>query len=451
MSSYAKLNLGLLEVGKTKREVDPLLMLVFRSSEKCIDWIDQSDRKLLAQYVEEEYIDEFNEESPLARIRYCCTASAVRDRLDLMGVTYKVAIAGFELGLEKEIQELKDNLARNSVFARLAKEELPLLESLTIISWLEAIGRIQRDSLTREMLDSLPLSDGQLPLLRYILGPWSDFYWFPGYDCRLLLRLLVEDAAPQELLIYDLTELVVGEYLNEADDPVAEAEHLFYSDFTLSRRVIVLTEGETDRRVLERSLKLLYPHLVDYFHFFDFVGKNVGGGAGQLANLVRSFAAADVRHRILALFDNDTAARAALSNLDMGSLSANFAVCQYPNIPLAENYPTLGPSGEAKMNVNELAGGIELYLGRDALEDENGELTPVQWKGFDPKVGAYQGEVLHKNKVLTRFEDKISTCESQPKEVDLYDWSGIRAILDTMRAAFHCVDAEEILSGPAYE
>ena len=30
---------------------------------------------------------------------------------------------------------------------------------------------------------------------------------------------------------------------------------------------------------------------------------------GQLANLVRAFAAADVQHRILALFDNDTAAK----------------------------------------------------------------------------------------------------------------------------------------------
>ena len=37
-----------------------------------------------------------------------------------------------------------------------------------------------------------------------------------------------------------------------------------------AQKVIVVTEGDTDREVLERSLRLLYPHLADYFHFFDF-------------------------------------------------------------------------------------------------------------------------------------------------------------------------------------
>ena len=211
-------------------------------------------------------------------------------------------------------------------------------------------------------------------------------------------------------------------------------------DFLLSQRVIVLTEGDTDRRILERSLRLLYPHLAEYFHFFDFTGRRVGGGAGELANLVRAFAAADVRHRILALFDNDTAAKAALSNLNTDSLPSNIAVRHYPSLPLAKDYPTLGPSGGASMDVNGLAGSIELYLGQDALKDDAGMFPPVQWTGYDRKIGAYQGEVLDKQRVLDRFAAKLACCETRPDQISYYDWEGIEAVVHTMRRAFHGID-----------
>ena len=176
-----------------------------------------------------------------------------------------------------------------------------------------------------------------------------------------------------------------GGWVNEDDDLVFQAESQIHTDLQLAHRVIILTEGDTDKRILERSLKLLgafaqvlYPHLADYFHFFDFTGKKVGGGVGQLANLVRAFAAADVQHRILALFDNDTAAKAALSNLLLDSLPKNISVRRYPDIALAQDYPTVGPSGETTMDINGLAGSIELYLGQDVLVDAAGVLSPVQ-------------------------------------------------------------------------
>ena len=171
-------------------------------------------------------------------------------------------------------------------------------------------------------------------------------YGFPGVDNRHVVRIALETASPQDHLIYDLSPLVADGLVDETDDLVAAAENLMNEDFLLSQRVIVLTEGDTDRRILERSLRLLYPHLAEYFHFFDFTGRKVGGGAGELANLVRAFTAADVRHRILALFDNDTAAKAALNGLDTDSLPNNIAVRHYPSLPLAKDYPTLGPSGQ---------------------------------------------------------------------------------------------------------
>ena len=176
----------------------------------------------------------------------------------------------------------------------------------------------------------------------------------------------------------------------------------------------------------------------------------LGGGVGELANLVRAFAAADVKHRILALFDNDTAARAAICNLDLSKLPQNISVRRYPDIALARNYPTLGPSGKTLMNVNGLAGSIELYLGQDAVSDEERMLSPIQWTGYDNKLTAYQGMVVNKGRIQKKFKEKLGYCASHPDEIDFYDWVGIRAILVTMRTAFHDIDEQMILSGAIY-
>ena len=453
MGSYARLSLGKLELGATKDDIDPGLIWIFRPSDKCIERIDHRQRQQLARYVDEGYIDEYDENNPFTIVEYRCTAASARDRLDLKGFTYEVAEASFQKELETEVRRFEGYIRDRHLpqISHIYEEELRVLRSLTVESWLEALSRIREEQLTRGTLDRLPSDDYQMPLLRHMLMGSSDFFGFPGYDNRHVVRILLETASPQEYLTYDLSDLVAGGWIEEADELVAVSESIMNKDFMLSQRVIILTEGDTDREVLERSLRILYPHLAEYFHFFDFTGKKVGGGAGELANLVRAFAAADVRHRILALFDNDTAAKASLSNLDTNKLPDNIAVCNYPDIPLAEHYPTLGPSGMVRMDVNGLAGSIELYLGEDVLRDSEGVLSPVQWTSYEPKLCTYQGVILDKRKVLKRFEQKLALCESQPDQISKSDWEGMRAIIDKMRTAFHSIDAAEILSGTIYE
>lgn len=464
MSSYAELTLGSLNISSSRNSVDDFIWL-FRPSDKHIERIDRRNRERLANYVMDEYIDEYDENNPFSCVEYRCTASEARDRLDLKGFTYEVAEASFKAGLKHEIQELEDKISGKGLFKvpmfvrSMYANELMVLRSLTIKSWLKVLERIRVDGLTKESLDGLPSTDAQLPLLRYMLGTtWG--YGFPGDDSLYgddndfwnFIRLAVQAVPPQEQLIYDLTSLVTGGWIAEGDEQVSLAENLLYVDLQLGQKVIVLTEGDVDRRILERSLKLLHPHLSDYFHFFKFTSnKKIGGGAGELANLLRAFVAADVRHRILALFDNDTAAKASLSTLDSDSLPGNIAVCHYPNIALATDYPTLGPSGEERMDVNGLAGSIELYLGQGVLRNAKGILSPVQWTSYERKLGAYQGVVLDKGRIQKDFFKKLVLCEEHPDEIDSYDWEGIRAILNTMRTAFHDVDAEAILSGKISE
>lgn len=340
---------------------------------------------------------------------------------------------------------LKDEPRESLV--ELYDENLRALRLLTVDTWLEGLARIKHEKLTRDSIGDLSdQRDGDL-VLRHMLRAQTHFYGYPGDDCRHVVRLALEGAVEEERLVYDLSDLVVGGWIGEAEDLVKWSESLMEDDLLLHQRVIVLTEGKTDKRILERSLSLLYPHLAEYFHFFDFDGEGgkVPGGAGPLAHLVRAFAAADVRHRVVALFDNDTAGRSAVNSLKLLPLPKTLEVRHYPDLELARNYPTIGPSGPSMMDVNGMAAGLELYLGEDVLSDGDG-LRPVQWKGYNDKTKTYQGEVTDKRGVQEGFRRKIERCESNPGEIELHDWQGVRLILDTIFTAFHDSDARRILA-----
>ena len=453
MGQYASLTVGPVNLGTTRDEIDHGLMWAFRPSDKYIERIDYRTRERIAHYVADDIIDEYDEDHPFNIVQYRCPSHVAIDRLEFRGITRKVAEAGFGIGLASDIHRLEDFADKPDRMSPRILEEYAALQSLTVESWVEAFIRVMEDGLTSEALDSLPQTDPQLPLLRYMLSRTKDFYGFPGFDLRHFLRLAVELVPAHEQLTYDMSNIADVDWPDEVEDFVSYVDGLIDEDFLLSQRVIVLTEGVTDRRFLLRSLDLLYPHLSEYFHFFDFGGHRVGGGVGELANLVRAFAAnlvrafaaADVKHRILALFDNDTAARSALTSLDRNSLPDNLKVLHYPDLETARDYPTLGPSGEVAMNVNGLAGSIELYLGDDILRDSDGSPRPIQWKGFDRKLSAYQGEILNKQQLVSAFENKLQDCENNPDHVGVYDWDGIRAILAVMRSAFNDVDEKAIL------
>ncbi len=61
MSSYARLSLSSIHLGYTRNGIDPGLIWLFRPSDKHVERIDSRNRELLAEYVREEYFDEYDE------------------------------------------------------------------------------------------------------------------------------------------------------------------------------------------------------------------------------------------------------------------------------------------------------------------------------------------------------------------------------------------------------
>ncbi|MBX7265901.1 hypothetical protein KIF24_07575 [Micromonospora sp. Llam7] len=245
------------------------------------------------------------------------------------------------------------------------------------------------------------------------------------------MRLLAELAEPSDLFTLDVTELEEGGWLYDETTVITGPD---IDGGPNAGPPIIITEGRFDARVLQESIKLLKPHLMTYVRFLDYDTGNEGGAAAAV-RMVKSFAAAGIANPVLALFDNDSAAREAVLGLSNSSLPHHFRIIHYPNLEIAGNYPTLGPQGSVDMDVNGLAGSIELYLGRDVLTRNDGSLLPVQWKGYMGRIKAYQGEVLDKSAAQRAFEQKLAVANKDLGALKSQDWSGILSIIDALMDA----------------
>jgi hypothetical protein len=159
-------------------------------------------------------------------------------------------------------------------------------------------------------------------------------------------------------------------------------------------------------------------------------------GAGSLVHVVKSFAGAGIENRTIALFDNDAAGHSAASLLRHVQLPPNILVMNYPNIALADSYPTRGPNGKSVQDINGSACSIELYFGRDVLTVD-GRLVPVQWKAYDERVKRYQGEIQQKDLLKDRFLQKTDAAKRNGLQTAPGDWEDMRRLLESVFDAFH--------------
>ncbi|MGW4931871.1 hypothetical protein ACWEQH_02605 [Streptomyces sp. NPDC004166] len=345
----------------------------------------------------------------------CATVGALRERLNALGFGYQVMKSSVCRLLEEEIERSKRFLEQYegtntaSLYQESLRRTIQDLSNLNFEVWQERVA-----SHIAKKRTNLPdwRAGGPLDI-------------FQGSDSRILMRVLVEHFEDDCSVFFDLTDYIEDAY---PSNDSAEWMPVWQLDATPP---IVITEGSFDATVLRSAIEILRPHLAPYIRFLDYSVGNEGGAAAAVRTL-KSFAAAGISHRIVAIFDNDSAAYEAVLALRPNSIPEHYGVMHYPHLPLAEAYPTLGPQGDSVMDVNGLAGSIELYLGRDVLEGESGTLTPVQWKGYMHKIGAYQGEVTNKGALQNSFRAKVDEVLADSEVIKNQDWSGLELILDAL-------------------
>lgn len=267
------------------------------------------------------------------------------------------------------------------------------------------------------VLDSLPYwkDDTFFGIDMYYLDEETGTLWD-------VFRIILEAFKDEEVITLDYTNLFEGGWCNEVPDE---------KDYSVSKTVI-LTEGNTDAKVICDAMRLLYPHMVKFYSFIDFSTYDVQGSTNQLTHYLKAFIAAGIENRIIALYDNDSAGLSEISLLKKIPIPPNVKVMHLPDLDLCSSYPTIGPAGNSVDDINGRACSIEMFVGKDILK-ENGEYVPVRWKSYIDKVGAYQGEIVSKSEVLKKFESKVKRSQNRIVEEE---WEECNLLLRQIFEAF---------------
>ena len=441
MGSYATCWIGGVSVTTSKNDVDPAIMNLFRVEDRKVRTFGDPS---VPTYLTDGFDDP---DDDLELTYYTAPVPTIRDRLELEGYTVENCRRLFEEWKALEIRQREswdtedDSRPQSTDEQRIRKviregrsAELKRLRELTVDSWIGYFRQIVEDHLTST--DAEAHSDSYLEeMLKWSSEGW---YGYGGPDPLVALRLAIEVFPIADDVVYDLTDLVTSEYIAKDEDPIERLMNWSTGEIHSHGRVIILTEGRSDVALLKPALDLLFPHLAGYFSFMDFA--EYGGGAGQLVNLIRAFSAAGIVNRVVAIFDNDAAALAALRTLRKTPLPKHIVAMRLPDLAVLSSYPTIGPSGPSLMNINGMAASIELYLGADVLCGETSELPAIQWTGYERSVGTYQGELPCKHDVQGRFLQKVAQARKDPVFRETADWSGLQSIFFQLFKAFHELD-----------
>jgi hypothetical protein len=445
MGSHSELTIENVLFDKWKDWIGDSIMILFSEKEKIVEEIPLPS--------EFEHLLEEGETSPFFSVKYVSTVETLKKRLDFLGFTLDTTRRVFEIGRVREIEDVRSRIEKLSktslatehrelsqVMTNQNIRRMELLELADSDRWLAAL---REAFLAPENVDHTNLSE-----LANSFRPFrpNAYDRFPHiFDERFRLRFELEAFQTGEA-VYDVSELVNIEECCSSSDPLTEfARESVGSRDRQALHLIVLTEGSTDKFVLENALRILKPELREYVSFMDFAGLNVEGGASFLASIVRAFAGAGVRDRVVAVFDNDTAGCLSQSLISKHDLPDNIRIIRYPDIDIAKNYPTIGPSGLVNLDINNSAAGIEIYLGSDVLTEPDGSLMPIQWKGFEAKLGRYQGEMLDKRGCLRRFTKKLHKFDREGGDPHFSGWGDLGAIIEAICSAFRSSDAEFLI------
>jgi hypothetical protein len=421
MGSSWTLRIDDFEILSSKAEVYDEVMTIFR----------ESDRRIVRRSVAEQYPcpepSAAEREEFLFAHEYRVEVARVKDRLDLMGF----GLGRMEVALRAELAEMERRApgTYDSDYRLQPADYFEAIRAKSVGDWIEGLAQIFKKRLDQyRNKPGEPEFERQSPFVQHLLAAhsWGVEGVFP-LEYRYLIRAFLEACHGAEYLVLDLTDKIAAGFYGADERLASDAVERLTRDYPANERVILLTEGSTDAAVLRQALPVVFPHLEDYFAFFEFEEQRAPGGVSALLATLKAFAGARIRNRVVAILDNDAAGYEALTRLLPPNLPSTIRPMVLPDIAVAERYPTVGPAGSSVMNVNGLACSIEMYLGAELLDPATGRHA-VKWGGFNKAVDRYQGEVIGKREILAAFEQKAARSRVEPEFRRRADWEGMELI-----------------------
>jgi len=245
-----------------KDGVDESLMILFSEKEKRVEQIPLPP--------EHDHLLEDGETLPFFSVEYASTVEALKKRLDFLGFTLDTTCQVFEISKAQEIEDRRrsvKSLQKHSSVEGIREavdrdlRRIDLLARASAGSWILAL---------REALLAPPDTDpAQLSALANSfrpVGPVPSWRFPDTFDDRFRLRFELEAFQTGEVVL-DISDLVDGGYYSPSD-PVSEyARDRVHARDREALHLIVLTEGSTDKSVLEGALRILRPELYLVYGF----------------------------------------------------------------------------------------------------------------------------------------------------------------------------------------
>jgi len=371
---------------------------------------------------------------------YECPVGYLTDRLEIMGFTLARA--------KQQMAKLRADALNSTEFrfvpkkeptdkAEVRRKKLEIVTDSRFEDWLEAYVRVTDAWLSGSIYQSsirgpldhhlyLFLMEERDAPIEGVRNPFEE----KRFQLSAMLAFFTRDA----MATLDYTPMVVNWDIQPTERLADAATDSLLAPARGTEPIVVLTEGRTDTRLLSRSLEKLFPHLAHLYTFLDHEGFGPQPGTSGVGNLFKGLAGCRISNRIIALFDNDAAGTVAMRKTKERPFPANFLAMQLPTLEIARNYPTLGPTGLVHTDINGLACGIELYLGVPSLTGDDGNLTPIQWTGFEHQLQKYQGELLlGKERVQERYLQHLEAAADAAVNPEFDD---MRQLLRSIFRAF---------------
>ena len=333
----------------------------------------------------------------------------VRDRLELMGYTLRA--------VEHHYEKLHQ-------FHKISDRPIPfshLQEALAKVDVNRVSGNYGTDYepgefVRKEILERLALEseahhyrDG---------GPRPD-HWeidllLENFGANGALRLLAENTSNLELEVsWGYTPLVESGWATQEQ---------FTAGASAEQQFLIVTEGSSDAKIIERAFALRRPHISDFFRFVDMEEGYPFSGTGNLHRFAQGLVSIGILNNTVIVYDNDAEGVAKLAATQALSLPPNFRAIRLPTLEALKQFRTIGPSGASTEDINGKAAAIECYLDLRAT----GLPEPVvRWTSFNRELGVYHGEIEHKTQFMRSFLELRSGGED-------YDFGRIEAVLDAI-------------------
>lgn len=240
--------------------------------------------------------------------------------------------------------------------------------------------------------------------------------FFENIDPYVTLRLLALNPA-------NLDRLVVWRYADAIEGGWVEEDQL-YEGLHEKDKYLIVTEGSSDTFVLRKSLISTLPDVADFFEFIDMKENYPFTGTGNLLRFCQGLAKIKVQNKVVVIFDNDTAGRAAYEQVLKVPLPESMTIMKLPSLHEFESIRTLGPSGEQIEDVNGRAVAIEAFLDLQFLRTEE---PKVRWSSYEKSLGQYQGELVDKDSYVRIFSENMSGSTGYDLSKLSYLWNCILA------------------------